>query len=72
MTAHSNSFFHFINQIPDPVVIVDSKGRFLAINDEVEKKTGFKKEDLLGRNFLGEPRPTGSTGNDVRRKICQF
>jgi len=40
------------NLMPDPVVIVDSKGRFLAVNDRVEEKTGFKREELLGKNFL--------------------
>jgi len=40
------------NLMPDPVVIVDSKGRFLAVNDRVEEKTGFKRKELLGKNFL--------------------
>jgi len=40
------------NLMPDPIVIVDRKGRFLAINDKVEERTGFKRGQLLGRNFL--------------------
>ncbi len=36
----------------DPVVIVDGKGKFLEITDKVEEITGFKKEELLGKNFL--------------------
>jgi PAS domain S-box-containing protein len=40
------------NLMPDPVVIVDGKGRFLAVNNRVEEETGFKREELLGKNFL--------------------
>jgi PAS domain S-box-containing protein len=36
----------------DPVVIVDSKGIFLEINDGVERETGFSKQELLGKNFF--------------------
>jgi PAS domain S-box-containing protein len=39
--------------MPDPVVIIDSKGKFLEVNDRVEETTGFEKEELLGKNFLG-------------------
>jgi PAS domain S-box-containing protein len=38
--------------MPDPVVIVDRKGTFLAVNRKAEEITGFKREELLGRNFL--------------------
>lgn len=38
--------------MPDPVVIVDRKGTFLAVNRKVEEITGFKREELLGQNFL--------------------
>ncbi len=45
-------FLTLFNTMPDPVVIVDGKGKFLAVNDRVEELTGFKKEELLGKNFL--------------------
>ncbi len=45
-------FQTLFNLMPDPVVIVDGKGKFLAVNDIVEEKTGFKREELLGKNFL--------------------
>ena len=45
-------FQTLFNLMPDPVVIVDGKGNFLAVNDKVEEKTGFKREELLGKNFL--------------------
>jgi len=45
-------FQTLFNFLPDPVVIVDGKGNFLAVNDRVEEETGFKREELLGRKFL--------------------
>jgi len=36
----------------DPVVIVDGKGKFLEITDKIEEITGYKKEELLGKNFF--------------------
>jgi PAS domain S-box-containing protein len=50
-----NSKQHFqmlFNHMVDPVVIIDSEGVFLAVTDRVEEITGFKQEELLGRNFL--------------------
>jgi len=45
-------FQNLFNLMPDPVVIVDRKGKFLAVNNRVEEITGFKRDELLGRNFL--------------------
>ncbi len=45
-------FQTLINLMPDPIVIVDRKGKFLAVNDRIEEETGFKREELLGKNFL--------------------
>jgi len=38
--------------IPDPAVILDSKGRILSVNDAVTRKTGFSRDELLGKNLL--------------------
>ncbi|MDH5363854.1 MAG: PAS domain S-box protein, partial [Dehalococcoidia bacterium] len=45
-------FQTLFNIMVDPVVIVDGKGKFLEITDRVEEITGFKKAELLGRNFM--------------------
>jgi len=45
-------FQMLFSSIVDPVVIVDSKGKFLEISDKLEKRLGFTREELLGRNFL--------------------
>jgi len=48
----SKSFQALFNIIPDPTVIVDTKGKILAVNDGSLKLTGFKREELIGKNFL--------------------
>jgi PAS domain S-box-containing protein len=45
-------FQTLFNAMVDPVTIVDNKGVFMEVTDMVEEITGFKKEELLGRNFL--------------------
>ena len=40
------------NLIPDPAVIIDSKGRILSVNDAVTQRIGFSRDELLGKNFL--------------------
>ena len=52
LAESSKDFQTLFNIMPDPVVIVDSNGKFLEVNDRVEEITGFKKEELLGKNFL--------------------
>lgn len=45
-------FQTLFNTMTDPVAIVDEGGIFLEVTDKVVEFTGFKKEELLGRNFL--------------------
>lgn len=45
-------FQMLFNVMVDPVVIVDRRGKFLEVTDRVEEITGFKREELLGKNFL--------------------
>jgi PAS domain S-box-containing protein len=46
---HFRSLF---NLIADPVAIVDEKGQVLEITEKVEEVIGFKKEEVIGKNFL--------------------
>jgi len=39
----------------DPVAVVDNKGKILEVTKKVEEITGFKKEELIGKNFLRVP-----------------
>ncbi|HEC94897.1 MAG TPA: PAS domain S-box protein [Thermoplasmatales archaeon] len=49
----SKSHFQMLfNLVADPVVVVDSRGKFLEVTDKVEEITGFKKEELIGKSFL--------------------
>ncbi len=41
-----------LDLLPDPVVIVDGKGKILMINNKVRQITGFLENELLERNFL--------------------
>jgi PAS domain S-box-containing protein len=36
----------------DPVAVVDGRGKILEVTQKVEEITGFKKEELVGKNFL--------------------
>ena len=52
LRKEKEKFQTLFNLMVDPVVIVDSKGKFLEITERVEEITGYKKEELLGKNFL--------------------
>ncbi len=45
-------FQTLFNVMVDPVVIVDGKGKILEVTERVEEITGFKREELIGKNFL--------------------
>ncbi len=47
-----NHFRSLFNTMVDPVVIVDAKGKLLDITDKVEQITHFKREELIGKNFI--------------------
>ncbi|WP_163351731.1 response regulator [Desulfovibrio sp. JC010] len=60
--------YHRLNDIveflPDPTIVIDSKGVVLAWNRAVEEATGVSKEDIIGKAdyeyalpFYGERRP---------------
>ncbi len=46
------NFSKLFSILPDPAVIVDEKGTFLAITPSVISITGFQKEELIGTNFM--------------------
>ncbi|MEF8847672.1 MAG: PAS domain S-box protein [Candidatus Thermoplasmatota archaeon] len=45
-------FKTLFNTVVDPVMILDKKGKFLELTDRVKEYTGYKKEDIIGKNFL--------------------
>ncbi|UCC32963.1 MAG: PAS domain S-box protein, partial [Candidatus Bathyarchaeota archaeon] len=45
-------FQMLFNLMVDPVAIVDKKGKILEVTQKAEEVTGFKREELLGKNFL--------------------
>ncbi|MGX6446323.1 EAL domain-containing protein [Neobacillus sp. K501] len=36
---------------PDAIFTLDKEGKFLAINDKAEKYVGYRRSELIGRNF---------------------
>jgi len=64
-------FQTLFNTMIDPVIIVDTKGKFLEITDRVEKITGFKKEELLGKNFLRTKIVTGRSKRILLKSLIQ-
>ncbi len=42
---------YIVNNSPDIVYVLDSKGRFTFVNDRTEALLGYKREDLLGQHF---------------------
>ena len=47
-----NATIALIDLIPDSVVIADTEGKIVAANKAVGKYTGYKSEDLVGKNLL--------------------
>jgi PAS domain S-box-containing protein len=45
-------FKTLFNIMIDPVIIIDSKGKFVEITDRIEELTGLKREDFIGKNFM--------------------
>jgi PAS domain S-box-containing protein len=45
-------FQTLFNLMVDPVAIVDGRGKILEITQRAEEITGFKREELVGKNFL--------------------
>jgi len=45
-------FRTLFNTLPDPVVIIDQEGKILTLNDTLEEITGYRRQELLGKNIL--------------------
>ena len=47
-----NRFQMLFNTMADPVTIIDFQGFILDVTNKVEEITGFKKNELIGKNFM--------------------
>jgi len=47
-----NHFKNLFNCIVDPIVIIDSKGKILEMNENMSKSTGYDREDFIGKNVF--------------------
>jgi len=52
LNEREQSFQTLFNQLADPVMILDKKGKFIELTDRVKEYTGFEKSEILGKNFL--------------------
>lgn len=46
-----SQFRTLFNIIPDPIMILDQKGKILSVNDRVETVTSLERKNLLGKNL---------------------
>lgn len=60
-----------LNAMPDPIVVVDSKGNILAINDRMEAKIGYEREKLLGTSVLEVKNVTAETKNALAENLAK-
>ena len=60
-----------LSLIPDLVVIIDAKGRILAVNDAVEETTGFRRGELLGKNFARTKILTAKSEAILKRNLAK-
>jgi PAS domain S-box-containing protein len=47
-----DQFRRFFDKMPDTVIIIDRKGVLLEASEMAEKLSGYRKEELLGRNII--------------------
>ncbi len=52
LKENEQRFKILFEKAPDAIYLADSKGVFIDGNLEAEKMTGFKREELIGKNFL--------------------
>ncbi len=48
---HAESLLVLIDLIPNPVLVINSSGKIIATNKMIGKFTGYKKEQLIEKNF---------------------
>jgi len=46
------NFQTLFNQMVDPVMILDKKGKFLELTDRIKDHMGYDKSEILGKNFM--------------------
>jgi len=52
LSEKEHTFQTLFNQLADPVMILDKKGKFLELTERVKEYTGFERKEILGKNFL--------------------
>jgi PAS domain S-box-containing protein len=64
-------FQTLFNLMADPVAIVDDRGNVLDVTQKVEEVFGFKKEEVVGRNFAEKGILTAKTKEIMAKKLAE-
>ncbi len=64
-------FRALFNLMADPVAIVDRKGKILEVTKKAEEITGFKREELVGKNFLRTKIATAKSKAVMMKKLAE-
>lgn len=52
LSEREKTFQTLFNEMADPVMILDKKGKFLELTEKVKDYTGYEREEIIGKNFL--------------------
>jgi PAS domain S-box-containing protein len=52
LRSREEQFRKLFKEMPDAVIILDRKGKFLEASDEAEKLSGYKKSEVVGNNLF--------------------
>lgn len=69
--GYKNRFKTLFNTIPDPVAIINEKGKIFHINSRIEEKTGFKNEELIGKQILSSKFLTKESKNLLKKNLSK-
>jgi PAS domain S-box-containing protein len=71
--ASAKRKFHMLfNLMPDPAVIVDGTGNLLEVSDRIKEISGYKKEELIGKNLFEIGAVTASGKTVLRKKLADL
>ena len=51
----NKKFLHFLESVPDAMILSDQKGRIVLANTNTERMFGFSREELVGKKVVNAP-----------------
>lgn len=71
LSEAQENFSKLFSILPDPAIIVDGNGKFLALASNVTTITGFQKEELIGANFMTTDLITANSKATVVKNLAK-